>query len=384
MKVLIAVKDEALSKSLESMLGNDNHKVDSRSIDVVAFSDAIRALAPNLIVTDLDAVNEDWSKLGTVIREYQMPCLLIAQDASSGQLINAMRAGVKEVIPLPLDNQLLSDAIARIGVVAESPRPSVGKCIAMISPKGGSGTTFLSANLADTISQEFDKKVLLIDLNLQFGDAVLYVSSIIPNATISEVAKQIKRLDESYLDAAVVKVSEKFHILAAPETPEDAMAVKAEHIKLIISLAKNVYDYVLIDTPSYLSSASVSAMDEADQVYLIIQEALPFVRDCKRLVEALTDLEYAHEKLSLVINRHESGLEMDIDDIEKTIRLPVSHVLPNNFRLASESVNQGIPISRLSSRDALTAALYDFAYEIVMGEPREKRPHLKLWPWGRS
>ncbi|MBZ0097304.1 MAG: AAA family ATPase, partial [Sulfuricella sp.] len=134
--------------------------------------------------------------------------VMLCPAAPSELLIHAMRIGVRDVLPVPVSPEALQAAVARVEqklVRAEKPQRK-GKVLAFIACKGGSGATFLASNLGYALAAEHGKRVALIDLNLQFGDASLFVSDKVPATTLSDVANNISRLDASFLASSLVHV----------------------------------------------------------------------------------------------------------------------------------------------------------------------------------
>ncbi|UUZ47575.1 AAA family ATPase [Massilia sp. B-10] len=130
--------------------------------------------------------------------------------------------------------------------------------LAFVSCKGGSGATFLATNLGYALASLENKKVCLLDLNLQFGDATLFVSEHKPVATLADVCKQIHRIDPSFLAASMVSVTPNFSVLAAPEDPSHSEDVKPEHVDTLLKLARRHYDFILLDIGRTLDAVSVA------------------------------------------------------------------------------------------------------------------------------
>src|SRR3982751_5453055 len=176
-----------------------------------------------------------------------MMVIMLCPQHTSEFLINAMRAGVREVLPSPVSKPALEAAVmraqAKLGL--RSAQRS-GRILAFVSCKGGSGSTFLATNLGYQLASQ-DKKVLLIDLNLQLGEAVLTVHDRKATTDIAEVARNLSRLDASFLSASVVQITSNYEILAAPDDPAQSLQVKPEHLDAILNVAANHYDFILLD-----------------------------------------------------------------------------------------------------------------------------------------
>ena len=300
--------------------------------------------------------------------------IVLCEKATQEFLIGAMRLGVKDVLSLPLEPQSLSAAVALIETRLKhaDPAPRMGKVITFIAGKGGSGATFLACNFGYILASTTGKKVVLLDLNLQFGDAALFASDSVPPNTLADVAGNISRLDASLLASSVVQVLPNFGVLAAPEDAEHAVMVKPEHIDALLKLAKTQYDYILLDIGRTLNATSVKALDHTDIIFLIMQETLPFIRDSKRLIYALLSLGYAKEKIHLILNRYEKGGDIQPADVEATLNMKVFATIPNSYKAVSASVNQGMPIMQIAKHDPVTKALHDLA-EKLTSDPKVKK-----------
>ena len=140
--------------------------------------------------------------------------VLVAPQNSADLLLRALRMGVREVLRPPVSRQEMLGALQRIDQRRRSAGASQGEVMAFVSCKGGSGATFLATNLGYALASIQKKKVLLIDLNLQFGDAALFVSDRRPAATLSDVVRDIDQIDAALLQSSVVEVLPNFGVLA--------------------------------------------------------------------------------------------------------------------------------------------------------------------------
>jgi pilus assembly protein CpaE len=330
----------------------------------------------------VDGVCEDDQCLASleqaIPRHPSMAVIMVCQNQSADFLMKAMRTGVREVLPLPAKPANLADAIDRVrkrAVSAAAPRTK-GKVMAFIPCKGGSGATFLAANLGYALAQE-NKKVALIDLNLQFGDAFVFVSDRPAPFNLSDVVNHIQRLDASFLASSMIQVLPNFGVLAAPEEPEKAITIKPDHIELLLNMAVDHYDYVILDIGRVLDAVSIKAMDHANMIFPVLQLTLPFVRDAKRLMSVFHSLGYPDDRITMIANRFQKGGEIGLADVERTVGLPVSRTVPNSFATVAASINQGIPILKLAPRDPVSKALQAMAHDLTQKTGQQQSGWLK-------
>jgi pilus assembly protein CpaE len=282
--------------------------------------------------------------------------IVVSDNQTPEFLLRAMRAGVREVLPDPVSSEQLHAAIGRV-TTRGAAQARKGTVVAFISCKGGSGSTFLATNLGYVLAATRERKVALLDLNLQFGNATLYMTDQRPEASVGEIAQQIHRLDASLLSASMVPVLPNYGILAAPDDPAQAVDVAPQHVKTLIELARLDYDVVIVDLGRHVDAVCLQALDMSDIIFPVLQVNLPFIREGKRLLSVLRSLDYPQSKIKVIVNRNEKGGDITLSDLEKTIGMPVCATVPNSYRAVTQSVNQGLPIAKLAPRDGVTRGL---------------------------
>ncbi len=364
MKIVVVSKDDKRLAELARFLRESNPADD---VDVVSGTleklVGIADLAsPNVLLVDQPSVEggdlERLQRLGHL--HPRMEFILMCQRQAPEFLIQAMRAGVREVLPSPASADDLTQAMGRIREKIDSRSYANGKVLAFISCKGGSGATFIATNLAYALATETNKRVALIDLNLQFGDASLFVCDQKPTVTITDVCQQIHRLDPSFLTSSMLNVAPNYWILPASEEPAHANDVKPEHVDTILKLARHQYDFVVLDVGTSLDAVSIRALDQADMIFPILQTTLPYIRDGKRLLAAFRALDYPNDKIHLIVNRHEDGGQIRLHDLEAAVGTHAYRTIPNHYDAAAASVNQGVPILKLARTSPISRSLQDF------------------------
>lgn len=274
-------------------------------------------------------------------------------------LINSMRAGVREVLPSPPSAAALEGAVDRIAAKLSPRGPRTGKIVAFMPVKGGSGATFVATNLGWQLAQS--RSVLLVDLNLQFGDALSFVHDGRPTSTLADVARDIARLDASLLASSAVKVAPNFSILAAPDDLADTMEVKPEHIDPLLKVAAGQYEFVLLDVGRTLDPLAIKALDRSQRIYPVLQSAVPHVRHAVKLLEVFRSLGYPANKTELILNRHERTSEIGIDQLRRSLGAVAIHTVPNSFKDVNAAINRGEPLARSGRSNPVVRQLAELA-----------------------
>jgi pilus assembly protein CpaE len=299
--------------------------------------------------------------------------VLLCASTTPEFLINSMRAGVREVLTCPVNAVALQSALDRvIARMRISQGKTDGRVLAFVGCKGGAGATFLATNLAAELAAR--RTVLLLDLNLQFGDALSFLHDAEPASTLADVAREIDRLDASFLASSATKINPKLSILAAPEDPALSMEIKPGHVEAVVSLAASVYDFVLMDVGRTIDGSSVKALDRADKIFVVMQPLVPSVRNAKKLLLAFRALGYSNDRIELIVNRFERS-DIGMADIERALGKLAIHTVPNSYRQVSAAINQGDPLARAARGNPVSRNLADFARDLTE-EPAEKKAGL--------
>jgi pilus assembly protein CpaE len=277
------------------------------------------------------------------MRHPQIAVVLLCAGCSPEFLINAMRAGVREVLPSPVAPVELAAAVTRIGGKLRGAQArGAGKVLAFIPCKGGSGATFLATSLGYQLSET--RSVLLIDLNLQFGDALSFVHDARPPSTLADVARAIGRLDAAFLAASTVKVAPNFSIMAAPDDHAQAVEITAAQIDAVLALAVLHYDFILLDIGRPIDTLSIKALDRAHLIYPVLQAGLPFIRNAKKMLAIFKSLDYDAGKVELIVNRFERKGAIGVAEIERALGKFAIHTVPNSYKPVTAAIEHGEPL----------------------------------------
>lgn len=248
------------------------------------------------------------------------------------------------------------------------------RVISLYSVKERMGKTTLSVNIALLLSKNFNKKVALLDLDLQSGD-ILFALNLKPERTISELVKK-KEIDIELLESALIKYNENLKVLLAPLKIEEAELVQETHIKQILTILKENYEYVVVDTHSYLNSITVAALDESDIILFLIAQDLLVLKNVKNSLELFKILGYPPDKIKLCLIPLSLGqIEITQKKMEEIVGKNIEFNIPQDSQVPFSYV-KGVPLFNLNPKSQLISSLTDitksFLEEKTQEEPKEK------------
>lgn len=367
--ILITSKDATRLSQVVHMLGECGDYRTTRAADgpslLLERGDSLDAFD----VLIVDAATPQDAELPVVAQLCQkhkhLSCILLSPDVSPQSLIAAMRAGFRDVLNWPLERRALGDALVRLEAQCLQTHTHTTEIVSFMSCKGGVGTSFIAANVADTIADKQQKRVLMIDLNQLFADAAFLVTSETPPSTLPHLCSQIERMDHAFFDASVLHVSDTFHILAGAGDPVKAAEIKEERLEWILGVAAPRYDFVIFDLGQTLNPNSMLALDRSDQIHLVLQASMPHVRAGRRLQEILVSLGYAADRTRLLLNRYARHEERARAAMEQVLGMRPYQVIPEDAAAVAEAINQGLPISKTGHKSGVSRSLQTLAANIA-------------------
>ncbi len=280
-----------------------------------------------------------------------------AQHASTDLILDTLRNGAREFLRLPVRAEELQTILARMLVAlvshAAPNAPSQrGRVVAVFSAKGGCGTSFIAANLAAGLNAA----TVLVDLNLQASSLDL-LFGIKPRFSWVDLIENRARLDEQMLASLLVTYNERLSLLAAPAQAEDAEEITPEQIRQAVAALRERFDYVLLDVMHTFDALTLAALDEADDILLVLGPDLVAVRAAQRALTIFQRLDYPREKVRLVLNRWNQQSELDLREIERALGQPMTSLITDDYRTVVASHNLGQPLLAAPATTALSAEL---------------------------
>ena len=312
--------------------------------------------------------------------------IALSGSTSPDLLLQAMRSGCTEFLHKPFDADALLETLNKLeqqySNVNNKPI-ATGSILSFLGVKGGVGTTTLAVHLAMYLVQSHKKRVLLIDHHEELGHCCVYLGVDGSRSPYSEVVRSVSRLDSELLSGFVVKHSSGLEVLSSPDICGGSQEVDPESVARTLEFLRGEYDYVIIDCPTTLDEVTLAVVEASSNVYLVATPEIGAIRDLSRYVDKLMQAEGSTGKMQVVINRVSSRYAVNVEHIEKAIRLPVAIRLPNSYAELVRSVNLGEPIS-LSTKSEFTTQFIQWANTLVgatteMPKAKTKTSIFAMW-----
>lgn len=312
----------------------------------------IREADPGLVLVDLESDPHIGLKFIQYLVESRSAPVIIAagRDLSQDLLLQAMQAGVTEILTKPPTADQVESALQRVWkktgrkVQDVEARTEPGRAISIFGTKGGAGTTSLATNLAIEIHRMTRKRVLLLDLDVELGETALMLG-MDPQFSLMDLTRNFHRVDAGLLASYIEHHESGIDLLAAPFQPADYETVSRDRIRQVVRFLRAQYDYVIMDTPKSFHPASIGVLEEADEICLLTTPTLPAVRNLVRSLPLIRQIVGPQRvpMIRLVVNRFQPGSLISIKEIEETVGLKVMHWIRNDFEAVMGGINEGRP-----------------------------------------
>ncbi len=306
----------------------------------------------------LRLIREDLPTMSMVLAFSRRP------DASLRDIVST---GAIDLLQLPVEDKELAEAVQRGIDLAAASAPVVvtstavtagaahsspdgpGTVFTIASATGGCGKTFYATNLAYFLTHYTQKRVCIVDLDLQFGE-VSTALRLRPKFTIFDA---LQREDSEEIDLTehieeyTVVHETGVHVLAAPREPSEADRITPPVITRVLHAVRQRFDYVIVDTPPALAETVLVAFDMSDMLWVMATLDLPSVRNMSVFLSTLDRLKVPTEHVRLILNKAETDVGIDIDQVTRLFPQGFESVLPY-AKEVSRSINLGMPVMAAS------------------------------------
>ena len=353
---------EALTKDLDTQFGADqwlevSPEDTENMLSITGAEDSFVIVA---LSSDQPEAVDATALLIRQAREYGLMVLLVAGEISSRTMHQIMREGVSEFAPYPEPEGALIDAIDRLRLArtsgnlpvttAGAPR-RLGKVVAFYGVAGGVGASTMAVNFAWELTlktRREGRRVALLDFNFQYGSIATFLD--VPRReAVYELVSEASNLDQTGLTQALSTFQDKLHVLTAPRDALPLDIVSPADVDAIINLARDSFDYVVIDMPQALMNWSEKVYAAADDFYAVMEIDMRSAQNMFRFMRTLKAEDMNLDKLRFVLNRAPGMTDLSgktrVKRVAESLGITYHHQVPDGGKQIVNSCDQGTPLA---------------------------------------
>jgi pilus assembly protein CpaE len=363
--------EELLRRSLPDPFGVQVQRW-REAVEDAADVKAIADRDPNVVVLGPDLPEETAFRLAGVFdRSHPGVAVLYAGEVGSDTWRNALAVGIRGVITPDAGEVEIRSEVERVleisqhkrTVAQDQPAGPSSRVITVVSPKGGAGKTVVSSNLAVAIAEVRPREVVLVDLDLQFGD-IAYALMLNPQHTMIDALGAGVEIDVAALKVYLTPWENELFVLCAPEEPAAGEEISAEAVGQILDLLASEFPFVIVDTGGGLSEHTLTALERSSDIIMIGDMDVPSVRNLRKAMDALDLLGMTTQVRHFILNRADSKVGLSPEDVAQAAAMPIDVEIPSS-RQVPISLNEGRPLVRAHARSPVARKIEQLAARFV-------------------
>ena len=363
-----------------------------REVELVGSADQVIEAAPTLTGGHLQVVLHATRSATLPVNEIaalrehtRAPIVLLASNGSPALLEEALEHDVADVLLLPQLTDNVVFAVRKAGHVGKRLSGSNrrhGRLVTVFSPKGGTGKTVTATNLGTSLAKHWGKRALLLDLDLQFGDAAIMLG-IEPDKTIYDLVTAPGELDSEKLAGYTTRHASGLDVLPAPLRPEDAELVTEAKLARLLEVARESYDVIVVDTSPFFHGPMLATLDRTDELLLLCGLDVPTLKNVRLSLQTLELLSFPPDRIKLVLNRANSKVGMKPKEVEAALEREIAYEVPSD-RTVPLAVNRGNPAVLSDPKADFSRAVRAMAKQLVAAQAAAKQKKSFLASLGKS
>lgn len=313
------------------------------------------ARSPNILVIDLSGVDFELAAMEALANVCEPNVRVIAVGERNDIVLyrRLKSLGVAEYLYKPVNQEYFEQALREvIGQASQRPKARLGKLVAAVGAGGGVGTTTLSVNLASHLSTTARRRVALLDLDL-FSETTFLLLNTVPNAALCEALDHPDRVDQKFLERAMLQINERFDVLGSDSEKMPAAGLTAEGVRTVMEHLQSLYHYTIVDVPTAVASSDPALLSSADAVFVVCDGSLPGARNAVRLHRSLSA---ACKTVHMVLNRAGAPGQISMAELEKVLGQRPDLVIPFLPKQFANAAMLGIPAAAGNRRVATAIA----------------------------
>ncbi|MBR9829227.1 MAG: AAA family ATPase [Oceanospirillales bacterium] len=310
-------------------------------------------------------------------QDMRIPTLIVSSESPSQAMRLSMKAGARDFFPEPLESGELQRVVDQLYRETLDQQGTLNARLTVVmNAKGGSGASLIATNLAHQLANGSRRKVVLVDLDLQFGSLSHYLD-LNPQRGIKQALENVEDLDGTALDGYLARHVSGLKVLSSePDRLLLNDEVSSEQLLQLFKLLAKDHQHLVVDLPRQVDLITTTVLEHADQVVLVLQQGITYLRDAARLIEVMRrELDIPDHRILVVVNRYDKSAPISVDEIRQALKHQSILMIPNDFKHVCESLNNGIPLLEVARRAPISRALNALS-EQVSGAGLVARPGL--------
>lgn len=364
---------------MELLEGFPQLRLLGQGCDPQSFQDQHQGIHPDLVLVEMDGANQvpPWMEQLTETLP-QSSVMICSHNREPEFLIRAMQIGVREFLPLPLTHADLEATLQRVRVAKKRLQPAddrQGRLIVVTGHKGGCGSTTIAVNLGMALAELGAEGIALVDLGRPFPDVANFLDQ---EATysIADLIHNLSNLDQSFIQRIMQSYGGKLSILHGIADFREQDIIDLEAMDKILGILRSQYQYIIVDLSHWLDDLFLHLIAEADLVLLLTGLTVPDLRNLKKLWPMLLEWHHGNSQVKIVINRYDNNNGLRINDLEHVVQQPAYFILPNDYLVIMEALNQGSYLGMTAPRSKLWRSLMQLAAQVKKAIPYEAAAEL--------
>lgn len=329
---------------------------------------------PALILLDVGLPKLDGYGVAEKIRAGEgggahVPIIMLTSEKEVEQKVRGLRAGADDFLVKPFHQaELLArmkSLLSRFGPQDGGAlgKPPLGRMIAFYGAKGGVGATTIAINTAIAIAKEHDRKVVLVDGALQLGDHRVFLDMGNDRKSITD-AVAAPNVDSELLKSVLIQHESGVDLLLAPATPEESDLISEERMAQVLSTLRAMYDYVIVDVDKRLGDLTLSILDHADELWIVMTADLSCLKNVRLVLDALHRIGFSADRLRMILNRSNAFTGISPGAAESALKRKFEAQVENDYRIAITAQNTGMPFAMSKPDSPLGKQISALAREI--------------------
>lgn len=291
----------------------------------------------------------------------------LVQERSPVLMRRILRAGADELLFLPLDAGDATRALLKISETRrKAERQTGGIIVSLVSTVGGVGVTSLAANLALALHYTLNKRVAVVDLDLQTGGLAVFLN-LEPERTIMQLCETERKLDSIQMESALTKHPSGIWLLAAPKRIEDSELVAEKTIGAVLDLMRQLFDFVIVDCGGYIDENAVAAWERSDFLFYVLDQSIAAARCAWRFLDLFGRLGLNGVEPNFILGRYQPHHPISEEQITHTLGRSIYMKIPRDEKVLERVQLRAQDLWQVGPGSPLARAVEELARRLTTG-----------------